>query len=47
MDMHVQLDLRAHLHARSFLYSPNQRLLLERILSWHRADDHIHLPHSF
>lgn len=43
----MQLDWRPHLHAPSFLYSPNQRLLLERMLRGHRADDHVHLPHGF
>ena len=35
----------AHLHASSFLYSPNQGLLLEHLLRGHRADDNVHLTH--
>lgn len=37
--------MQAHLHASSFLYRPNQGLLLERLLRGHRADDNVHLPH--
>ena len=41
----MHYGLQAHLHASSFLYRPDQGLLLERLLRGHRADDNVHLPY--
>ena len=43
--MQMHYGLQAHLHATSFLYRPDQGLLLERLLRGHRSDDNVHLPY--